>query len=289
MADIKTASYAVAGTGEVDEGNAASLLDNHLPQHLGAVYRPQRVPRSNKSLSAVINWLESPDILGSNGTVASENLVEDLLARKTAGDDVTLIVVWPSEPGEDDLALAKAAFDAKIPVKNLAAALDDLIEDEVFPPPLPTKPEPQAEDTPPFDPPYTNTETGEVTEAADVVAAQLASHLTETLEQFIRRVVRQEMGKANGAEPATPAKTRKPRATRAAKPTELPDGASSTPKFSGDNQSGAGDEEKVAYYVNEDGEYRKAKTRPRRGETRVMLTLEEVDRLVEEGKIPIPE
>lgn len=300
MAEINAASYAFAGTGEVDEGNASALLDDFLPQVLGAVYRPTRVPRSNKSLSAVINWLESPDVLDAKGTVPSDDLIADLLARRETGDDVALVVIWPAEPSEDELTLAKAAFENGIPVKNLAAALDDLLQDEVFPPPPPAESEPEAPAAESLAP------TGDIQEdiaraitGFDGVATQLAQNFTQSLELLVRRVVRDELAKATAAaEPAAPAKApaaksrgRGRAAAKAPARTAAADeidngGGPATPKFEDGGQSGSdGAEERVAYYVNQDGKYRRAKTRPRNGETRVELSLTEIDKLVQDGMI----
>jgi pyruvate/2-oxoglutarate dehydrogenase complex dihydrolipoamide acyltransferase (E2) component len=301
LAEITTASFAFAGTGEVDEGNAAALLDDFLPQTLGAVYRPTRVPRSNKPLSAVINWLESDDILGPKGTVPSDDLIADLLSRRAEGDDIALVVIWPAEPSEDELTLAKAAFEAGIPVRNLAAALDDLLQDAVFPPPPPAEPEPEAPAEQNLAP--TSDIQEDFVRAAvgtlDGVAEQLAQNFTQTLELFVRRIIRDELAKAAAAaEPAAKAPAAKPPAkgrgraaakapARTAAAEEIENGSGpATPKFQDGGQSGSdGTEEKVAYYVNPDGEYRRAKTRPRNGETRVELTLTEIDQLVQDGKI----
>jgi hypothetical protein len=299
LAEINAASYAFAGTGEVDEGNAAALLDDFLPQTLGAVYRPTRVPRSNKPLSGVINWLESDDILGPKGTVPSDNLIADLLSRRNEGDEIALVVIWPAEPGEDELALAKEAFENDIPVRNLAAALDDLLKDAVFPPPPPAEPEPETPAEASIAP------TGDIQEdiaraltAFDGVATQLAQNLTETLDLLVRRIVRDELAKvtAAAAAPPAPATTEKPAPAkrsrsrapaRTAAAAEIDNGSGpATPKFQDGGQSGSeGADEKVAYYVNQDGKYRRAKTRPRNGETRVELSLTEIDKLVQDGMI----
>lgn len=128
MANVTAASFAFWGSGEYDISNpdAARVLDDELPQAVKGVFRPERVPRHNKSLSAVIDWLESPDILGANGTVPVENLLEALLARREAGDTVTLVVLWPAEPADDEIAFVKEAHGAGIPIKNLCAGMDHL-------------------------------------------------------------------------------------------------------------------------------------------------------------------
>lgn len=286
MADITRASYAFAGSGEVDDGNAAALLDDLLPQALGAVYRPKRVPRSNKSLSAVIDWLESKDVLGQHGTVPSEDLIGEMLTRREVGDDVTLVVIWPEEPGEDELALAKSAFENDIPVKNLAKALDDLLQDDVFPPE--PAPEAAAETVPVPDGDIQDDLVQATIGAFDGVAAQLAQNMVGTLELFIRRVVRDEMAKINGsgAPAAAPAKA-PARGRRPAGPsTEIEDGPAKPPaaKFS-DGGKATDSTPTIKYYMNQDGQYRVAKTRPRKGEEPVELTAAQVKQLQDQGLI----
>lgn len=285
MAEITTATYAVAGTGEVDEGNAARLLDDLLPQKLGAVYRPARVPRSNKALSFVISWLESDDVLGPKGTVPSDDLTAALIARRTDGDDVTLIVLWPAEPSEEDLKLVRDAFDAEIPVKNLSAALDDLLQDDVFPP--------SGEGEATGDAPSAESIADAVTEKVRAsLGGDFGAQLATLLERFVRDVVVDELALrfivvTAPASVAPKEAVDKVAARLSGKGNDAAD--TDVPPFEGpytpvaatfksEAVIGGGDaEERVAYYMDEDGKYRRAKSRPRRGETRVMLTLEEVD------------
>lgn len=150
MPKITLTSVGIAGSGEASDETLAALLDDQLPQKLGAVYRPNRMPRHLRALHSARAWLESPDVLGENGTVGTDDLIASLLVRREGdgteenpgGDTVELYILWPEEPSEDELALVKAAFDNDIRVRNLSAMLQDLDPDEIFPP------EPEPEPTP---------------------------------------------------------------------------------------------------------------------------------------------
>lgn len=284
MADINFDSVAFAGPGSVDAKTAADLLDDWLPQNLGAVYRPSRVPRKLATLNAVINWLESDDVLGENGTVGSDDLVASLVERQEAGDAATLVVLWPEEPGEEDLKLVKRAFDAGIAVKNLGGngALDDLDMDEVFPPEPEAEPEAEAE------------EAGEVAETvAEAVTAVVGTGIAGALEQAIRAVVRDEIERLGHLPVSSTAREYVATADDTAKVARKLNG-DDEPPFDGPTKpastvfkkapGGAGDD-RIKYYVNEDGQYRKGNTRPRKDESVAMLSLEEIDDLVRRGLI----
>lgn len=142
MAKIALTSVAIAGSGEASDETLAGLLDDQLPQKLGAVFRPNRMPRHLRALHSARAWLESPDVLGANGTVGTDDIIESLLSRRNGdgseenpgSDTVELYVLWPEEPSEDEVKLVKGAFDNGIRVRNLSAMLQDLDPDEVFPP-----------------------------------------------------------------------------------------------------------------------------------------------------------
>lgn len=288
------ASYAFAGSGDVDTGNASALLDDFLPRALGALYRPERVPRTQKALSGVIDWLEGPEVLGENGTVASDDLIASLLERREQGDDVALIVIWPEEPSEDEIALVTTAREQDIRVLSLGDAIDDLL----WEPPAPEPDEPPAEET--------ITPGGDIEDdlvqaavgAIDGVAEQLAHSFTESLALFVRRIVRDELAKRDSAAaaPAAPAEETPAKPARASRAsargrastrteTDEPSGRPpATAKFS-DGDKATQTTPTTKYYVNEDGHYRLAKARPRRGETPVELTPAEVKRAEEQGII----
>lgn len=307
MAPITHSSYAFAGTGPIDEGNAVALLNDYLPQALGAVLRPTRVPRSNKPLSAVVSWLEAE--LGQDAVLASDDLVAALAERLEMGDSATLVMLWPEEPSDEEKDLVTTARAADIHVVSLGDAIDDLLWEPEAPA------EPATEDGPPWETEAPAAAAAEepapgIQGVTPVLAQQLAVVVLSTLEALIRDVARDEFHKlvvANGtrqdAAPAEAPKAEKPaakapaakpgvRGSRAAKtPVEIPDGGEkpagrgpvAAPKFSGSAAASDSDEPTTAYYVNEDGQYRKAKTRPRRGETRVGLTAAEVAEAVAAG------
>lgn len=268
MADIETASFAIAGNGEVDEGNAAALLDDYLPQKIGAVYRPERIPRSNAPLSAVVDFLESPDILGPKGTVPSADLVADLLKRRSDEGDarVELIYLWPAEPTEEDKALVIAARDAGIRVVSITDAIDDLL----------WEPEKPAAEEPAAEPVAEQAAVAETTEKVmQHIDGDFGATISALLADFIRQIVREELNAAATASGDKPPfeGPYKPAGT-------LFQAAPAAPAADTDDGT-----EKFAFYVNSDGRYRKAKTRPRKDETRVNLTQAEIDDLGQRGLI----
>lgn len=119
-------SVALWGTGETDPRAASALLNDYLPDKLGSVLRPESVGRG--SLRHVINWFEGDDQLGEDGTISSSDLVRDLLeVRDQEGDATTLIVLWPANPTQEDIAFAESAMAAGIEVLDLCGALDELV------------------------------------------------------------------------------------------------------------------------------------------------------------------
>lgn len=264
-------SYAVWGTGEVDEGNAAALLDDYLPERIGAVYRPARVPRSNKSLSAVINWLESDDILGPKGTVPSDDLIASLLERQEGEihDHIELIVLWPADPSDDDKEFVTKARDAGIRVVSLGDAIDDL----AWEPEQPAGAPGEAAEVPAPTEEIVKEATAKVTVA---LGGDFGAILAGLLEQFVRGIVQDEIERKLTAGPSAEPP-----------PFNGPYKPADTVFVAGPANAPADDDgtEKFAFYVNEDGRYRKAKARPRKGEQRVMLTQTEIDRLGQQGHI----
>ena len=82
------------------------------------------MPRLQKGLKATIAWLEGE--VGQDGTIPVADLIKAMLERKEAeGDELELYLLFDPE-NEDDVALANAANDAGIPVRNLSAAGDYL-------------------------------------------------------------------------------------------------------------------------------------------------------------------
>jgi hypothetical protein len=130
--DPITTSYAFWGTGKAEIENIGPLLDSELPRpphHIGGVFRPDRVPRHMTGLSATVGWLEEelrdPETQES-GLSASTDLIADLLARREAGDEVKLIVVWPEEPTTEEIEFVLNAHEQGIRVMSLGDALNDL-------------------------------------------------------------------------------------------------------------------------------------------------------------------
>jgi hypothetical protein len=311
MADVSYHSIALAGSGSVKAETATKLLNDWLPKNLGATLRPARIPRKLATLNAIVNWLELPndideggenDTLGPNGTKASDDLLADLLKlRDEDGDEVTLVYLLPEATEEvpipeAELELLKAAFDAGITVKNLAGAgsLDDLDPDEIFPP----EPEPEeevvAETEPARDP---VAEAGAAVLSArqidDAFVSVAGTALLEALDNFVTMVAQRVLRESG---PDVQQVTRKTDAVVAKDVIAATAAKLAEPKppfdppFVSDTSTPASTEERIKYYVtsDEDGNpvsYRKAQTRPRNGEDPIMLTLEEIDDLVQRGMI----
>jgi hypothetical protein len=309
MADVKYHSIALAGSGSVDAGTATKLLNDWLPKNLGATLRPGRIPRKQATLNAIVNWLELPndideggenDTLGPDGTKASEDLIADLLKlRDEDGDEVTLVYLLPEATEETpipeaELALLKAAFDAGITVKNLAGAgaLDDIDPDEIFPPePEPEVPAEQvAEAANEWGKGVEGNLPQDVTPAVAVaLGAGFGPTLAGLIEQFVRTIVQDELSKNSAPARATDATVAKDviAATAAKLAEQKPP---FDPPFVSETGAVVTDGERLKYYVTNDDDgnpvsYRKAQTRPRNGESAVMLTLEEIDNLVQRGMI----
>lgn len=295
---ITHTSVAFTGTGPIDEGNAVALLNDYLPQALGAVFRPTRVPRSNKSLSAVVAWLEdelkTPD--GKSGLIPTDDPVASLVGRRDDnGDDIVLIYLWPEEPSDEDMELVTKARAEDIRVMSLTDALDDLLWE---PEPVEPEAEPAAEQGPPWDE-NADAQPG-LQEQLSAAAQAVAGTFAQQLEATIREIVRDEIARlaaergiaAPDAEPATArgkaSKSAAPKAASKPKGTdEINDsgGTVLSPKFQGASGGSDSEDDKITYYMSEEGRYRKAKSRPRRGEQRVPLTPAEVDDLVAKGLV----
>jgi hypothetical protein len=314
MADVKYHSIALAGSGSVDAGTATKLLNDWLPKNLGATLRPGRIPRKQATLNAIVNWLELPndideggenDTLGPDGTKASEDLIADLLKlRDEDGDEVTLVYLLPEATEETpipeaELALLKAAFDAGITVKNLAGAgaLDDIDPDEIFPPePEPEVPAEQvAEAANEWGKGVEGNLPQDVTPAVAVaLGAGFGPTLAGLIEQFVRTIVQDELSKHRPDVQQTERKTdavvaKDVIAATAARLAE-PKPPFDPPFVSEAGATSSPDSERIKYYVTNDAQgnpvsYRKAQTRPRNGEDPIMLTLDEIDDLVQRGMI----
>lgn len=291
-------SFAFAGSGSVDAGNAAALLNDLLPEDpepgvpgVGAVYRPVRVPRTSTGLNTVVTWLEGE--LGKRGVIASDDLVASLLKSRKEGDNVSLVMVWPDEPDDEEKNLVLAARAEGIRVLSLGDAVDDLL----------WEPEPEPE---PESAPATSGPTAAEVAAAETalpVLEQLGADLARALTEIIRAVVRDELEKRSpatataktasnadvekiAAKLSVPRMPSKP-AAKAETVEELPfDGPHKPASTVFKSAPGADGDDRIKYWVNEDGKYRKAGSqRRRRGETEAYLTPAEVDELVRNGLV----
>lgn len=282
-------SFAIAGSGEVDvENNAAPLLDSYIPQSIGAFFRPERVPRSNKSLSGVLDWLVSDDMLGAKGVRPSGDLVADLVAsRDEHGYDPELIMLWPEEPSEEEIELVTRARAEGIPVKSLGDAIDDLlwepeVEEEPAPEPEPETPavaEPVKEQAPELHP---------------LIAAGLSEQRWSALRSALEEVVVDTVQRYIGGQIAAAPVGVSPEPEAEDKPPF--DGPyEKTPKFQAPPAGRAARPSAMEYLKTGDGPdatYRLAASpvnrrprRPRANETRVTLTEEQIGELARNGKI----
>jgi hypothetical protein len=230
-----------AGTGEVTEENASALLDDWLPPEVEIIV-PDKIPRAAKGLRAVVDWAEQEKI--HVWTVDSRTLVSKIKEAANDGMDPYLVLLWDESTASE--ALLDEAISSNVPVKDLTRALDDLLFEDEDDESIPFEPDPepeeivepeviQAEIAGPADIPATMLEPADFSDEPEV-------NLGARLEEVVRAIVVDEMRKAPGVYSKTPVKEHKT----------------------------------VGALVNEDGVYRIAtKGRPKKGETRVELTLEE--------------
>lgn len=136
MTNALTTAY--AGSADSTPENIAAMLDVFLPDNLGMVYIPARVPRFQAGLKKVLSWLQGE--VGEAGTIPADDLIEAMLQRndpavikadeaRTGPDDLVLVMLFDPER-EDDVTLAQRAIEAGIRVVDLAAAGDDLALDD---------------------------------------------------------------------------------------------------------------------------------------------------------------
>lgn len=303
MAEEAVPSYALFGSGEVDPDNAAALLDDLLPaEDIGVFYRPVQVPRGTP-LKAVVDRLETPKLLGPKGTLPADDLIEALVSRRKGGDDVLLIALWPEEPTDEEKEMVTQARALGIRVVSIGDAIDDLLWEPE--PEVPDVEEP-AEEAP-----------AEKALAPAVIPVGTPSQVVNVLEAWVRAIVQDQIERMvlPASLVAAPATGSAPVASKAAVapkeavekvaahlagkssgkagPKEIEDNPpfdgpynNSGPQFKAAPGGSADDEVRTAYYWAEaEDTYRKAKTRPRRGEKRVMLTDAEIDQHVRDGKV----
>lgn len=253
-AGFRPTSFAFAGSGDVSPENAAALLDDLLPHDpeegvsaIGKIFRPARVTRDDPGMLAAVEWLEKE--FGPHRVTATEDAVQALMIRREAGDNVILVVLWPAEPSEEEQHIVLRARLEGIKILNLSAALAELTW------------VPYAGD-----------------DGTDRLEELLPSGDARTiLEEFIRRIVEDsiaKMGLDRGAARQVPRPAR-----------ELPGNGDAGNPGTEIFDALIRDRGKTAYFKNEDGMYRRADGKPRRGETRVLLSQEEIDALAAEKKI----
>lgn len=278
---------AFAGSADITAENAASLLDDKLPDELGRLYIPTAVPRRFAGLKRVVSWLEKeleqPD--GSKPYIPTDDLVAVLLTRREAGDDVHLVLLYNPE-NDDDYQIGKAAIDAGIPVHNLAAAYDDLLLEETQPEDEPAPAEPTAEEIDisakvdrDIQDDIAAAAPGAVQVTINFTPEQLAAvvGIAKTiLEAFVRpgTTVNNSFTRSPDVIPHREDAHVGP--TGALKVREEDRGAPPAAKSANDGERPKGSK---PYYTNEDGEYRPARGPAKDGETKVYLTPEEIEKI----------
>jgi hypothetical protein len=333
-------SYALWGTGEVDNRASVALLEDYLPKEgLGAIIHPTSVGRG--SLRSVVNWLEGDDQLGENGTIGSDDLVRDLLEiRAEEGDDLVFIALWPTNPTKEDIALVESAMASGIPVLDLCAALDELvITDEMREASEPVTEKPKRETKKAREAREAAESEAKIKEALELEiakAAEIAKGMesrgqemivqTEALDiqgmpelvsdpwvevgvplDAIRKIFREEIERAFRefgferprvhvgtevwvespvmSETFTAPKTK---GTLSAMADEVPVTSPKEPLPEDDGSipfDGPYTDGKLAYYMTEDGGYRRANGKPRRGEVEIHLNDAEVRQLRESSQL----
>jgi hypothetical protein len=235
----KVTIFAFAGNGELDKKNTEALLDQFIPEELNAsALIPDTIRRTQKTLMHVWSWLDEVKIPYEKLDPA--DIVPYLTEALEEGADVTLVLAWTDG---DKIAeqLLDQALEAKIPVKDLCKAWDDLEwepDDQTVPareqedpePPAATKTRGKPRGTTQAKEPAAK-ETTQTTTQTTQAAEPLSGSAVLLLEEAIRTIVREEIN------------------------LRFPEKAT------------------VHALVNEDGDYKIAlKGRPARGWTAVMLT-----------------
>lgn len=144
-------STGYVGWGDITETNAASQLDQLLPDQLGAVYVPERITRAQKGLKTATAWLVNE--LTEAGVFPVDNVIESLLKRQAetaddddGPDDIALVMVYNPASGVDT-GMAQEAHEAGIKVIDLISGDEILFEDSAPPEETPVEAE-----TPPWEP-----------------------------------------------------------------------------------------------------------------------------------------
>jgi hypothetical protein len=169
---------AYAGNGAVTAANVQAGLDVFLPNDLGLVIIPEKAGRRPlpAGLRNVVAWLEKE--VGTEGTIPVPDVVTALLDRAeydedgdTHHDDLALVMAYDPD-NDDDVKLARRAFDAGIRVVDLCQAADDILLADapvIFDAPV-------TDDTPPWEEPAPAPDPVDVAgQIADAAAAGVAA------------------------------------------------------------------------------------------------------------------
>lgn len=130
------------GSGEVTVDNATELLDTQLlpaePDTEFEIYLPEVIKRTQRGLRSVQSALNSFEL--SYEQVSADYMLEQLSGKENAH----LVVLGDDE---ESMQLAETALVAGVKVKDLCAALDDVVLAEEEPPPPPMRGKPRATET----------------------------------------------------------------------------------------------------------------------------------------------
>jgi hypothetical protein len=121
---------AFAGSGDTTLENATALLNNWITDDTGIkdFYVPAKInKRSEKGLANVVSYLT--ETWEEFQTAPVGEFIDILVSNLANGLDAYLVVIIGDGPPDDITAdLVEAALEAGIPVKDLAAGLDDITE-----------------------------------------------------------------------------------------------------------------------------------------------------------------
>jgi hypothetical protein len=140
---------AFAGSGDTTLANAAALLDDQLltdDRKIKDFIVPSKITKSQPGLENVVGYLTTN--FDGFKTVPLADYVDVLTNARADGHETCLVVIIGDEPPDDVTAdLVEAAFEAGIPVKDLAAGLDDLVSSAEDTEQVPDEPQRPAETT----------------------------------------------------------------------------------------------------------------------------------------------
>lgn len=120
-------TYALWGNGDLTPESAKALLEEYIPDNVGTVFRPIRVPRGS-GLRTALDWFEVPTFLGENGAVPSDDLIQSLIDERDGQykDEVYLLALVPENPTHEDIDFLELAQNSGITVFDLSRALDEV-------------------------------------------------------------------------------------------------------------------------------------------------------------------